>query len=179
MSRIPSWGFALVLAPLVACSNQPLPISQTAPVPPPSPVLSEQDQGFINTVDASDQFELSSSQLALQKSRNPAIRRFAQRMVDDHSKTTQQLLTIANAKASNPQPMLTGPQMGILSGLQGASGRAFDGDYVRGQITNHRDAVQAFQTEIATGTDPDLHTFAEQTLPVIQDHLAMAQRLRR
>ncbi len=178
MSRFPSWCFVLALAPLVACSNSPVPISQTAPPAAPSPVLSAQDQSFVNSADASDQFEISSSQLALQKSRSPAIRRFAQRMIDDHSKTTQQLAAIAQTKGTNPQPMMTSDQEGIISGLQGASGRAFNADYVRGQNTNHRMAVQVFQTEIASGTDPDLHAFAQQTLPIIQDHLAMAQRLR-
>ena len=126
MSRFPSWGFALALAPLVACTNQPLPISATAPVVPPSPVLSAQDQAFLNIVDASDQFEISSSQLVPDKTRNPGVRRFAQRMVTDHSKTTQQLLAIAHTKGTDPQPLLTPPQRSMLSELQSESGRTFD-----------------------------------------------------
>ena len=46
----------------------------------------------------------------------------------------------------------------------------------RSQTTRTR--CRPSRPKIATGTDPDLHAFAEQTLPIIQDHLAMAQGLR-
>jgi predicted outer membrane protein len=39
----------------------------------------------------SDAFEIASSQLALQRSRNPNVRRFAQQMIQDHSMTSQAL----------------------------------------------------------------------------------------
>jgi putative membrane protein len=33
------------------------------------------------------------------------------------------------------------------------------------------------QQEIQSGTDPDVKAFAQKTLPVIQEHLRMAQQL--
>jgi len=39
----------------------------------------------------SDAFEIASSQLALERSRNPAVRRYAQNMIQDHSMTSQAL----------------------------------------------------------------------------------------
>lgn len=39
----------------------------------------------------SDAFEIASSQLALERSRNPAVRRFAQEMIRDHAMTSQAL----------------------------------------------------------------------------------------
>ena len=39
----------------------------------------------------SDSFEIQSAQLALERSRDPAVRRFANMMVRDHSMTTQAL----------------------------------------------------------------------------------------
>jgi predicted outer membrane protein len=39
----------------------------------------------------SDAFEIASSQLALERSRNPVVRRYAQQMIQDHSMTSQAL----------------------------------------------------------------------------------------
>jgi predicted outer membrane protein len=39
----------------------------------------------------SDAFEIASSQLALERSRNPAVRRYAQNMIQDHAMTSQAL----------------------------------------------------------------------------------------
>jgi len=172
MSKLTWWGLALLL-PIAACSN-PGP-----PPPPPMPAqpqVSAQDQNFAMTAGASDQFEIQSSQLALQKSRNPALRRFAQRMVDDHTKTTQQLTSIAQAKGMALQPQLNGDQQTMLSDLQKANGRRFDGMYWRDQVTGHQQAVAAFQGEANDGYDADIKSFAQQTLPTIQQHLRMAQR---
>jgi predicted outer membrane protein len=49
----------------------------------------------------SDAFEIESSRLALQRSRNSAVRRYAQLMIRDHSATTQAL--------GGPAPMAAAP----------------------------------------------------------------------
>jgi putative membrane protein len=42
---------------------------------------------------------------------------------------------------------------------------------------DHQDAVQLFTSESSTGTNPDVKAFAAQTLPTLQQHLALAQSL--
>src|SRR3954470_22159572 len=59
-----------------------------APAPMLAPTTSE---GFRAMALQSDAFEISSSQLALERSRNPAVRSFARQMIQDHSMTTQAL----------------------------------------------------------------------------------------
>src|SRR4051812_38231881 len=60
----------------------------SAPAPLLVPMTSE---GFRAMAPQSDSFEIQSSQLARQRSRNPAVRSFAQRMIRDHSMTSQAL----------------------------------------------------------------------------------------
>ena len=169
------WVLALALLPLVACSSSQS--TTPAPLAPmQQPQVSAQDQNFAMTAAASDQFEIQSAQVALQKSRNPAVKRFAQHMIDDHTKTAQLLMAMAQAKGMPIQPTLNADEQTMLTGLQNAQARAFDGLYWRDAVTSHQAAVAAFQGEANDGYNADIKSFAQQNLPTVQQHLAMAQR---
>lgn len=43
-------------------------------------------------------------------------------------------------------------------------------------VSDHEDAVDAFETYVDDAEDPDLRGFAEQTLPTLQDHLQLAKQ---
>ena len=180
MNKIVRWGAALAVVSLAACSNEPppTPVAATTPPPAPAPAVSPVDQQFAAQAAASDQFEIQSSQLALQKPRNRRVREFAQHMIDDHSKTTQQLTGIASSKGLTLQPTLDQQQQQMLTELQGLNNsRAFDRAYLHGQVVGHQAAVQVFQNEISGGQDAQMKDFAQQTLPTIEDHLKEARRL--
>ncbi len=180
MNRIASWGFALALLPVAACTTNPVnPMAATVPQPVvPSPTVNAVDQQFAMQAAASDQFEIQSSQAALQMSHNPRIQQFAQHMIDAHTQTTQQLTQIATGKGMTLQPTLEPQQQKMLSDLQAMRpGPGFDRAYLHDQVVGHTAAVQVFQNEIANGSDPDLKDFAQRTLPVIQSHLRDARRL--
>src|SRR4051812_41933438 len=74
--------------PAAAQSVAPALGAAVAPAPLLVPMTAE---GFRAMALQSDAFEISSSQLALQRSRNPAVRSFARQMVQDHSMTSQAL----------------------------------------------------------------------------------------
>jgi putative membrane protein len=178
MNRIVRWGTALAVASLAACSNEPPPSPVAAVTPPPPPAVSPADQQFAAQAGASDQFEIQSSQLALQKSHNSRVRAFAQHMIDAHTQTTQQLTGIASGKGLTLAPALDQQQQQMLTDLQGLNNsRAFDRAYLHDQVVGHEAAVQVFQTEISGGQDDQMKAFAQQTLPAIEDHLKSAQRL--
>ncbi len=180
MNRIARWGVALAFLPMAACtSNNVTPMAATVPQPAAAaPTVNPVDQQFAIQAAASDQFEIQSSQLALQKSHSPRVRQFAQRMIDAHTKTTQQLTQIASSKGMTLQPALQPDQQKMLADLQGMNGgRAFDRAYLHDQVVGHSAAATTFQNEIANGQDPEIKAFAQQTLPIIQSHLRDARRL--
>ena len=45
------------------------------------------------------------------------------------------------------------------------------------QLQGHQQAVALFQNYAQNGSDPELKTIAQQTLPTLQQHLQMAQKL--
>jgi putative membrane protein len=65
----------------------------------------------------------------------------------------------------------------MLNKLRNASAQDFDALYAQEQIQAHQEAVMLFTSEQQSGTDSDIKNFAAKTLPVIQQHLSMAQQL--
>ena len=64
----------------------------------------EQRDAYVRMAAASDLFEIQSSQLALTRAQSPAVREFAQMLVQHHTATTEQLTAAATAAGSPPSP---------------------------------------------------------------------------
>ena len=174
-------ALALVLLPLAACNtDRSNAFNATVPQPMAAAVtMSAQDSRFVNAAASSDQFEMQSSQALLQKSRNPAVRAYAQMMIDQHTASTQQLTQIAAAKGAALSQGLDPTQERLLAAMQGAGPGSVDRTYLSGQTTGHAATVLTFNDEIKSGADADVKGFAQQNLPMIQQHLDDARRLSR
>ncbi|KAB1076825.1 DUF4142 domain-containing protein [Methylobacterium soli] len=194
-------------------------------------------------------FEIQSSQIALSKSRNPAIRNYAQHAIRDHRAANVALaggerdyvaanggpvggligapLAVAGgavgaatgAAAGVVGGTLSGGPVGGLEGLgsgaqRGAAagaglargdvdatagttivqpnpeqqamlaelaqtppGARFDRVYTQQQLAAHQMTLGMTQAYAASGPNPALRNYAQQALPVLQEHYAMAQRL--
>lgn len=179
MSTYKNWLFAVALLPLAACNSNPA-MQQASTVPTPQTVasVSAQDQKFIDQAAASDLFEIRSSQLALQRSRNPRTRMYAQKMIDDHMASSQKLQALAAANGIQ-LPTGMGPEGDRAYAAIDNTRRIFDSEYFRQQGLSHQTAASVFQTEIDSGYNNDVKQFAQATLPTIQNHLEMAQNNRR
>lgn len=162
---------------------------------------------FAKQAAISGMFEVQSSQIAAQKAQNQQIKQFAQDMIKDHQQANQKLASLMqdnmatgsvsssgsasmNAGAngrSNMASAATGaaqmPQnldakhQQMLQQLQNASGAQFDQLYTQMQLQAHQQAVALFQNYAQNGSDPELKSFAQQTLPKLQQHLQKAQGL--
>ena len=55
------------------------------------------------------------------------------------------------------------------------SGKAFDKSYIKGMVKDHEEDIKEFQTESASGQDPDAKAYAAATLPTLQAHLKKIQ----
>ena len=58
-----------------------------------------------------------------------------------------------------------------------ASGPEFDRAYAKAMLKDHKKDVKEFKEAAKDLKDPDLKAFAEKTLPVLEDHLRMAEQL--
>ena len=149
----------------------------TAPGTPAPDQLNDSDRVFIDALAAGGMAEVEAGKLASRVTGNTMMRQFGERMIQDHSKTNKQLMDIATA-AKVPLP--GGPDTEhrtVQQQLEQLHGVAFDVAYARRQVQDHARIVQLLEYEIGSGQNPRLKDFASEALPVVLEHLAMAQRL--
>lgn len=133
-------------------------------------------QEFVTRASAAGQAEVEMGKLALEKSTAPDIKAFAQKMVEDHTSTGQELATLAKSKGLAPAAAPSDAQRAVIAGLRGKSGAAFDEAYAQQAQKDHDEAVSLFS---AAGTlaDTTLAEFARMTLPKLTAHQQAAAQL--
>jgi putative membrane protein len=169
-----------VSALAAGCSNNAPPPVAPAPVVPAvdatSPLYGPM---FLQMAASANMWEIQSSQLALQRSQNVALRNAAQMIISDHTMLGSQMMAAATAAGLAPPPPGMMPQeQQMLSQLQATpAGPAFDMAYRDMQIAAHQQAIQLFQNYANSGDNPTLRAAAAQALPKLQMHLATMQAL--
>lgn len=133
---------------------------------------------FVPMAASSDMYEIESSRLALERSQSPAIKQFAQMMIDHHTMTTQQVTEAAQSSGiTPPPPALLPPHRAMLDKLQPAQGRDFDRMYLDQQRTAHRQALALHQTYSRRGDKEPLRQAATQAVPIVQRHIDQLKTL--
>jgi putative membrane protein len=170
---------AAAILPMAACSQtqQAATTVQSAAQAQTTPTLSTTDATFLNEAARAGGEEVSAGQVAQTKAGAPAVRRFAARMVADHTAANQSLAALAQSKGITPTMSPDDAHATMLTQLQGMRGRAFDRAYMTGQVDDHQTVVTLFENEAQNGTDPDVKAFAQKQLPTLQSHLEMARQL--
>jgi putative membrane protein len=137
-------------------------------------------QAFANAAAASDAFEIATSRLALTSASSPAIKRYAQKMIDAHTDSTAQLKTAATSAspAITPDPSLTADQQAKLDALKPLSGKAFDQAYAAAQTEGHQKTLDTLRSYASSGDVPSLKAFATTITPIVAAHLNMAKALK-
>lgn len=135
-------------------------------------------QEFVPAAVSSNGFEIESSRLALENAQGEAVRSFAQQMIDDHTAATQQLLAAAEQEGlAQPELRLTPRHSQLLAQLQQAQDAEFDELYTTLQVQAHQEAVTLHSNYAEAGEEGAVRSFATETLPVLEQHLTMAQEL--
>ncbi len=149
-------------------------MTPTASAPPMAAVTSA--EVFVPTATSSNLFEIESSRLALQRARNPEVRRFAQQMIRDHNLATRRMAAVVRRSGlPMPPPAMIPRHQAMLATVQAAPD--FDAAYMSAQVMAHQESVALFSSYASNGDVPPLANFAGATLPNLQMHLEHAQSL--
>src|SRR5215218_2730280 len=133
------------------------------------------DEEFVLKAASGDMCEIESSKLAKDMAKSDEVKKFAEHMIADHTKSSKELMEVAKkADLGLPTKMLD-EHAKLLEKVRGGKGD-FDRAYMDAQLTAHKDAVDLFTTAAKNAKDPGLRAFAEKTLPVIKEHYEHAQK---
>jgi putative membrane protein len=132
--------------------------------------------GWITKAAEAGLAEVALGKLAVEKAQSAEVKKFAQRMIDDHSKANEELMKIAKDKGVTPPAQLDEKHRKLQQDLAKAQQADFDKKYMDGQVQDHKEAVAHFEKG-AKSNDPQVQQFASSKLPVLKEHLAMAQKV--
>ncbi|HLY19536.1 MAG TPA: DUF4142 domain-containing protein [Bryobacteraceae bacterium] len=133
------------------------------------------DKKFVQDAAMGGMTAVELGKLAAEKGSSDAVKQFGQRMVDDHTKATEELKKLADAKSINIPGSLDSKHRSRVDKLSKLSGAQFDKAYIKDQLKDHEQDVRDFQTEAQKGNDVAVKEFAAKTLPTLQEHLNMAK----
>jgi putative membrane protein len=139
--------------------------------------LSAADQTFVKKAAQGGMAEVELGKLATQKASSEDVKKFGQRMVDDHTKANDQLKQIAGNKGVTLPTDLDSKDQALKDRLSKLDGEKFDQAYMKNMVRDHTKDVSEFRKESTSGKDSDLKSFASQTLPTLEDHLKEAKNI--
>jgi putative membrane protein len=138
--------------------------------------LSNADKEFLMNVAKADMEEAHEGQMAQAQGQSQDVKSFGQTLDQDHTQNFQQLETLAAKEGVTLPTGIDTAKIATIKQLEHLKGAAFDHAFAKDEITTHRQAIAEFKREAEHGTDPDVKAFAQQTIPVLQKHLTLAEQ---
>ena len=132
---------------------------------------------YVEAAASGDMFEIQSGQLALQRSCDPSVRSFAQTIVGDHSRMSDQLMTAANSAGLQPPSGMLPRHREMLERLQTEPAATFEAAFRTEQLMAHREARNLHRSYADEGDHSGLRAVAAQAVPAIEMHLGHAESL--
>jgi len=133
------------------------------------------DAGFMAMVAQANLAEVDAGRLALKKSSNPDVKKFAQHMIDDHTQANSDLADLAHKKGMDLPSKADEAHQRELARLAEMSGAEFDRAYMKHMVEDHKEDVALFEKEAKDGKDAKVKAFAEKALPTLKEHLKLAE----
>ncbi|MDX6694652.1 MAG: putative rane protein [Blastocatellia bacterium] len=146
--------------------------------PRSSAALGDDDRKFMTNAATGGMEEVELGRLAAGKAQSADVKKFGQKMVDDHSQANTELKQLAARKGVTLPAGMMDDQKADKDKLSKLSGAEFDREYMKMMVDDHDKDVKEFKDEADDGSDADLKSFAAKTLPTLQEHQRMAKDIK-
>lgn len=182
ISTVAMSGLLLAACDQNTASNQPVqtPAAQDSrtvandpALRPTTVVLSEESRRFVNETAMGNMYEIDASRIALERSKSSDVKEFAQKMIDEHTESEDDLRdALMQTDAAVAIPASLGvDHVAMIDALKNASDREFDRRYIDQQVEAHTHTVDAMQDYARSGDNSALRNFADKTASVVRMHL--------
>ena len=139
--------------------------------------MSNDDQAAMKQLASANIAEIEAGKMASSKAQSPDVKKFAQQMVQDHSKMLDDLKSLAKSKGVALPDNAPMKDMAQSKLLERKSGAEFDKDYMEHMVKDHEKDVKDTENIAAKAKDPQFKSAVQQANAKIKEHLQMAQRL--
>jgi putative membrane protein len=139
--------------------------------------LTASEKAFVMKAASDGLAEMQLGQIAQQKATSSRVRQLGSRMVADNTQAMQDLQQIAETESLE---LPTEPEKLSLSTaqrLRGTTGTGFDEAYLQQTVRDQQRIVAEYRRQAKSAKDPAVQSFAQKFLPLVQQHLLLAQSL--
>lgn len=130
-----------------------------------------------------NQIDVNYGRIALKKSKNAAIRKFAQTMINDHSNIIRQAVALAGKLGVTPkdnavtQQLMAGAKKKTAT-LNGKTNKTFDQAYIDNEVAYHEAVISAVKNVLIPQTrNAELKALLVKVSPLLDAHLQMAKKM--
>lgn len=134
---------------------------------------------FVAKAGAGGLAEVEMGELGVQKATSGQVKAFAKRVVTDHTKANEQLVTVTKGKGLEIPSSRSAMHKSMMDKFREAkASKEFDRDYMEQMVQDHQTDIELFETAADDiKLDAELRAYAKNTLPTLRDHLKEAQTI--
>ena len=121
--------------------------------------------------------EIEAGKAAASKASSPDVKKFAQKMVDDHTQMLADLKTLAQQKGVALPESASLKDMAQMKLMERSSGAEFDKKYMDEMVKDHQKDAKDTQDLVSKAKDPDFKSAVQKASTKINEHLQLAQRI--
>ena len=144
---------------------------------PTGATLNDTDRDFVTAAERGGKAEVELAQDGVAHATNADVKSFAQKLVDDHTKANAELEAFGTSHGVTATAEVEAKAKEAKERIMKLTGKSFDQAFVKQMVDDHTSTIKAFEDESKNGTDADLKTWVDKTLPALRDHLKMGQDL--
>lgn len=139
--------------------------------------LARKDKSFMENAAKDNAAEVEAGKLASTKGANDEVKKFGERMVQDHGQAGDELKQLAQSKGLDLPDAVDRKHEREAKSLDKKSGADFDKAYMSQMVKDHQKDLKEMQKAAKNAKDPEVKAYAEKTAAVIKEHLDMARQI--
>jgi putative membrane protein len=135
------------------------------------------DAAFIKKAANGGMTEVELGKIAAKNGTKDEVKSFGERMVKDHGKANDDLKSVAAKMNAEVPDKVNAKHQAMIDKFSKMSGESFDTAYVKAMVKDHEKDIAEFEKAQGEVKNEDLKKFISDTIPVMKEHLEMAQKM--
>jgi putative membrane protein len=169
-------GAAVLLGGTASAQTMPQSMSSPMGMQPDAAMMMmpTSDAQFVSMISRTNEDDIDLARAVLARSKNDAVKTFAQRTIDDDSSSQVSLRSAARTGSYTVPTYGKRGDVRMGRALLAENEPKLDVDYMQMQLNRNRDTIAVLQWEIKNGTDAGLKAYASAQAPIAAVHAQMA-----
>lgn len=139
--------------------------------------MSNDEQSALKQIAQANINEVEAGKMAQSKAQSPDVKKFGQQMVTDHGKMLEELKALAKKKDVALPDKVAAKDFAQTKLMERKSGAEFDKEFMEHMVKDHQKDIQDVQQIADKAKDPEFKAALQKAIPVMKQHLQLAQRL--